>query len=318
MSGQHPAAGSGPAPEPAPEPAPVPAPAPTTGATAAPAPVTAPSAAWQHDAGHTDIGQHDAGQPAAGPAAGWGAPPVWTVPASEPAWGMPRQEPPATAAATGWGAPGSSAKTASAAKPWTLKRGLAVAGAAAVLAVGAGAGVYALTSSATAATGAAGGAAAGGTGGQGFAPGVPGSAQDGSAQGGFGGGGMPGQGGPGDFAAGGMGSGLSAAVHAEYVVLQGSAYTTMAEQLGTVSEISSSSVTVKSSDGFTRSYALGSDVVVSNLQQRRQQAGGTGAQLSVADIVAGGTVRIVAAKEGSGYTAASVIVVAATATGQSN
>ena len=129
---------------------------------------------------------------------------------------------------------------------------------------------------------------------------------------------MPGQGGPGDFAAGGMGSGLSAAVHAEYVVLQGSAYTTMAEQLGTVSEVSSSSVTVKSSDGFTRSYALGSDVVVSNLQQRRQQAGGTGTQLSVADIVAGGTVRIVAAKDGSGYTAASVMVVAATATGQSN
>ena len=69
---------------------------------------------------------------------------------------------------------------------------------------------------------------------------------------------MPGQGGPGDFAAGGMGGGLSAAVHAEYVVLQGSAYITMAEQLGTVSEVSSSSVTVKSSDGFTRSYALGS------------------------------------------------------------
>ena len=324
MSGQHPGAGSGPALEPAP----VPAPAPTTGATAAPAPVTAPRAAWQHDAGHadaghTDTGQHDAGQPAAGPAAGWGAPPVWTVPASEPAWGMPRQEPPAAAAATGWGAPGTSAKTALAAKPWTLKRGLAVAGAAAVLAVGAGAGVYALTSSATAATGAAGGAAAPGAGGQGFAPGVPGSAQDGSpqdgsAQGGFGGGGMPGQGGPGDFAAGGMGGGLSSAVHAEYVVLQGSAYTTMAEQLGTVSEVSSSSVTVKSSDGFTRSYALGSDVVVSNLQQRRQQAGGTGTQLSVADIVAGGTVRIVAAKEGSGYTAASVMVVAATATGQSN
>jgi hypothetical protein len=139
----------------------------------------------------------------------------------------------------------------------------------------------------------------------------------GSAQGGFAGGGMSGQGGPGDFAVGGMG-GLSAAVHAEYVVLQGSEYTSMAEQLGTVSEISSSSVTVKSSDGFTRSYALGADVVVSNLQQRRQQAGGTGTQLSVADIVAGGTVRIVAAKDGSGYAASSVMVVAATATGQSN
>lgn len=338
MSGQHPGAGSGPAPEPAP----VPAPTPTTGAPAAPAPVTTPRTAWKYGAGptdagtvqtghadagptdagtvqtgHADAGHSDGGRPEAGAAGGWGAPPVWTVPTSEPARGMPRQEP-VPAAATGWGAPGTSAKTASAAKPWTLKRGLAVAGAAAVLAVGAGAGVYALTSSATAATGAAGGAGAGGPGGQGVAPGAPGSAQDGSAQGGFAGGGMPGQGGPGDFAAGGMGSGLSAAVHAEYVVLQGSAYTTMAEQLGTVSEVSSSSVTVKSSDGFTRSYALGSDVVVSNLQQRRQQAGGAGTQLSVADIVAGGTVRIVAAKDGSGYTAASVMVVAATATGQSN
>ena len=119
---------------------------------------------------------------------------------------------------------------------------------------------------------------------------------------------MAGQGGPGDFAAGGMGGGLSAAVHAEYVVLQGTEYTTMAQQTGTVSEVSSSSVTVKSSDGFTRSYALGSDVVVSNLQQRRQQADTSGTQLSVADIVAGGTVRIVAAKEGSGFTASSVIV----------
>lgn len=305
MSGQHPGAGSGPAPTPA------------TGAPAAPGPVTTPPTAGQYDAGHADGGHADGGRPEAGAAPGWGAPPVWTAPASEPARGVPRQEP-LPAAATGWGAPGSSAKTASAAKPWTLKRGLAVAGAAAVLAVGAGAGVYALTSSATAANGAGGGPAAPGAGGQAFAPGMPGSAPDGSAQGGFAGGGMPGQRGHGDFAAGGMGSGLSAAVHAEYVVLQGNSYTTMAEQVGTVSEVSPSSVTVKSSDGFTRSYALGSDVVVSNLQQRRQQAGGTGTQLSVADIVAGGTVRIVAAKDGSGYTAASVMVVAATATGQSN
>jgi hypothetical protein len=235
---------------------------------------------------------------------------------------MPRQETSAAADAAGWGAPGAFPKSPGTAKPWTPRRGLAVAGAAAVLAVGAGAGVYALTSSSAAANGtalgAAGGAASGqGAGGQGFAPGMPGS-----AQGGIAGGGVAGQGGRGDFAAGGMGGmggGLSAAVHAEYVVLQGSSYTTMAEQIGTVSEVSSSSVTVKSSDGFTRSYALGSDVVVSNLQQRRQQAGGgTGTQLSVADIVAGGTVRIVAAKDGSGYTAESVMVVAATSTGQTN
>jgi hypothetical protein len=208
---------------------------------------------------------------------------------------------------------------ASGSKPWTLKRGIAVAGAAAALAVGAGAGVYALTSSSAAAEEAAAGAAGGlgaggqGMGGQGLAPGAPGVAPDGIA-----GGGMSGQGGSGGFAAGGIGSGLSAAVHAEYVVLEGSEYITMAQQTGTVSEVSSSSVTVKSNDGFTRSYALGSDVVVSNVQQRRQQAGSTGTQLSVADIVAGGTVRIVAAKDGSGYTASSVMVVAATAAGQTS
>ncbi|MGO4807320.1 hypothetical protein AB4089_19620 [Arthrobacter sp. 2MCAF15] len=317
MSGQHPGAGSGPAPEP------------TPGNAATPAPVTTPADAGQLGAapqagGHYDgapqaAGQYDGGrpvggQPAADTAPGWGAPQISQVPASAPGWGMPRQEHTAPTGATGWGAPRAGTKTAPAASPWTLKRGLVVAGAAAVLAVGAGAGVYALTSTSAAANGTAGaaGGAGGAAGGQGFAPGMPGSAQGGAAAGG-----MPGQGGPGNFAAGGMG-GLSSAVHAEYVVLQGTEYTTMAEQLGIVSEVSSSSVTVKSSDGFTRSYALGSDVVVSNLQQRRQQAGGTGTQLSVADIVAGGTVRIVAAKDGSGYTATSVMVVAATATGQSN
>jgi hypothetical protein len=132
---------------------------------------------------------------------------------------------------------------------------------------------------------------------------------------------MPGQGGPNGFAAGGMPGGLSAAVHAEYVVLDGSDYTTKAEQLGTVSDVSSSSVTVKSADGFTRSYAVGSDVQVSSMPQRRQQTGTSGTSgtaLSVSDIAVGGTVRIVAAKAGSGYTAESVQVVAATATGPSN
>ncbi len=310
MSSQYPGAGSEPAPAPAPGP----------GGATTPAPVSSPyapgnSAAGNSAPGNSAPGNSDGAQPAHDAPAGWAAPQGPAAPAPAPAWGMPRQESPAPAAAAGWGTPGATSK--SAAKPWTLKRGLAVAGAVAVLAVGTGAGVYALTSSSAAADGTAAGTAgglnAGGTGGQGFAPGAPGSAQDGTA-----GGGMSGQGGPGDFAAGGMGGGLSAAVHAEYVVLQGTEYTTMAQQTGTVSEVTSASVTVKSSDGFTRSYALGSDVVVSNLQQRRQQADSTGTQLSVADIVAGGTVRIVAAKEGSGYTASSVMIVAATATGQTN
>jgi hypothetical protein len=108
-------------------------------------------------------------------------------------------------------------------------------------------------------------------------------------------------------------SGQSAAVHSEYVVLQGSEYVTRAEQLGTVTEVSSGALTVKSSDGFSRSYALAADVLVTNQQQRRQQAGNAGARLTVADIVAGGTVRVVATKNGNDYTAASVIVTATTA-----
>lgn len=226
---------------------------------------------------------------------------------------------PAPAVAPGWGAPETTGDKASSAKPWTLKRGLAVAGAAVVLAAGAGVGVYSLTSGPAEANGTTSGAAGGfaGPGTQGSVPGGPGS-----AQGGFAGGGPQAQGGPGGAAPGGaagMAGGLSAAVHSEYVVLQGSGYVTKAEQLGVVTDVSSTAVTVKSTDGFTRSYTLGADVVVSNLQQRRPQAGGSASnQLSVADVVAGGTVRIVAAKDGSGYTAESVLMVAATATGQSN
>lgn len=283
MSGQQPESGSRPIPEPVSD-APTPA---------APAPVTTPYAAAQPAAGQPAASPAEAGQPADGGAPGWGAP-----------------------AAPGWGAPSAAARQTSAGKPRTLKRGLAVAGAAVVLAAGAGVGVYALSSSSAEASGTGVGAAGGpGSASQGSVPGMPDA-----PQGGFAGGGMSGQGGHDDFAAGmgGLAGGLSAAVHAEYVVLNGSEYTAMAEQLGTVSQVSASSVTVKSSDGFARSYALGSNLVVSNMEQRRQQAGGTGSQMSVADIVAGGTVRVVAAKNGSGYTASSVQIVAATATGQTD
>jgi hypothetical protein len=242
------------------------------------------------------------------PAAGWGAPPSASPADAPPAMGWGISQPPG-----GWGAPastGTSARGGSGAKskPWSRKSGLMAAGAAAILAGGAGVGVYALTSSSAAADGTADGNAQGG---------LPGG-----AQGGFADGGMQAQGGPGNFAPdglGAMGGGLSAAVHSEFVVLQDSAYVTKVEQLGTVTGVSSDSVTVKSADGFARTYSLGGDVVVSNQQQRRQQAGGTStSQLSVSDIVAGAMVRIVAAKDSAGYVAESVQLVAATATGQTN
>jgi hypothetical protein len=251
------------------------------------------------------------------------------VPEPSPGWG-----------GAGWGAPpsaGIAGAAASGGKPWTLKRGLVVAGAATVLAAGAGVGVYSLGSNAAAANGTAG---AGGLG-QGGLPqgGVPqgGTVPDGTVpggtvpdgggalggrgglQGGFDGGAVPGQGGAGDFAPdglGGMGSGVSSAVHSEYVVQESGQYVTKVAQLGAVSSVASDSVTVKSADGFTRTYTLDDATVVSNQQQRRQQTGTGG--LTVADIVSGAAVRIVAAKEGSKLTAESVLVTAATQAGQNS
>jgi hypothetical protein len=272
------------------------------------------------------------------PTAGWGAPPSAVPSDARPAAGRdtarqsagwetapqqagrdtaPQQAGRDTARqSAGWGGPAASGSFAGGqpgakTRLWTVKRGLVVAGAAAVLAGGAGVGVYALSSSSAAASGTADGNAM-----QGTAPGAPGGTQGGFA------GGTQAQRGPGNFAPGGlggMGSGLSAAVHSEYVVLQDGTYATKVEQLGTVTEVATDSVTVKSTDGFTRTYSLGADVAVSNLQQRRQQSGGTSTgQLTVADIVSGAMVRIVAAKDSSGFPAESVQLVAATATGQTN
>ncbi|MFP3460578.1 hypothetical protein R5O87_07010 [Arthrobacter globiformis] len=208
-----------------------------------------------------------------------------------------------------------------------MKRGLVVAGAATVLAAGAGATVYGLGSNAAAAggtaAGAQGGLSQGGTqGGLGQSGAQGGLPQDGGSLGGPGGmqapgnGTVPGQGG--DFAPnglGGMGSGVSAAVHSEYVVEENGEYVTKVAQLGTVSAVSSGSVTVKSADGFTRTYTLSGDTVVGNMLQRRQQSA-TG-ELTVADIVAGATVRIVAGKEGSAFPAESLQVSGITGTGGS-
>jgi hypothetical protein len=263
------------------------------------------------------------------PTAGWGAPPSavpsdarpaagWDTAPQPSGWDTARQPSGWDTAPqpAGWGGPAASGSFAGGqpgakTRPWTVKRGLVVAGAAAVLAGGAGVGVYALSSSSAAAGGTADGNAV-----QGAAPGARGGTQGGFA------GGAQAQGGPGNFAPGGlggMGSGLSAAVHSEYVVLQDGTYATKVEQLGTVTEVATDSVTVKSTDGFTRTYSLGADVAVSNLQQRRQQAGRTSTgQLTVADIVSGAMVRIVAAKDSSGFPAESVQLVAATATGQTN
>ncbi len=225
-----------------------------------------------------------------------------------PGWGQ-AQDP----VAGGWGAPGTAENRTTAPRSKNRKLGLAVAAGALVLAVGAGAGALVLTSNPAVAEGStvAGGLA--GPGSQGTGQG----AGQGGGQGGTVAGGAPERGGMGGFAPGGTGS-LVAALHGEYVVLQDGAYVTQYEQTGTVTDVTSTAVTVESSDGFTRSYLLGSDVVVGSQQAMRQQGGGAAAsQLSTADIAAGGTVRVVAVADGSDYAAVSVTVTTATA-GQAN
>ncbi|UKA60969.1 hypothetical protein [Arthrobacter sp. FW306-2-2C-D06B] len=240
----------------------------------------------------------DSAQPGAGqPAAGWGAPqPPMNQQPGQPAagWGAP-QPPVNQQPAAGWGAPqqyDSGQPRASFFKNWSLKKGLIVGGVAVVVAAAAGAGAYAAGN---------GTAAADTTNAQG-----PGAGQNG--QGGFGGPGGT-NAGPGGLGVG-MG-GLNAAVHSEYVVLQNGSYVTMAGQLGTVTDISASSMTVKSEDGFTRSYALGTDVVVAE-GVRQRGSGTTGTTLTLADVKSGSSVRVTALKESDKYTAQSIQIVTAT------
>lgn len=107
----------------------------------------------------------------------------------------------------------------------------------------------------------------------------------------------------------GMAGGLNAAIHSEYVILRDGEYVTMVDQLGVVSDVSSGSLTVKSADGFTRTYVLNTDTVVA---QGARQRGSNAGTLTPADIQAGSTVRLTATKSGDSYTAASVRLTAAT------
>ena len=252
------------------------------------------------------------------PAQGWGAP----VPGSPSAgWGTTPavgQEP---GSGTGWGAPqqyGPNASPRNGKGSWTAKKGLLVGGVAVVVAAAAGAGAYAAGNGTTAAS-ANNGPGAGangqfGSGGQGGMTGQGGMAGPGSQTGADGGmtgrdmdGGMGMDGGPGGLGMG--GAGLNTAVHSEYVVLQDSNYVTMAGQAGTVTEISGNSLTVKSEDGFSRTYAVGTDVQVT--QGMRQRGGSTGSTLNFSNVTAGATVRVTALKNPDTYTAQTIQVAAA-------
>ncbi|WP_413249900.1 hypothetical protein [Sinomonas flava] len=218
-------------------------------------------------------GTHDAAwQQGAQPAAGWGAP--------APQQGQP---------AAGWGAPaphGPGRRGMS-----RTQKGLAAAGIAVVLAAGAGAAVYAATGS-TSGAGTAQGVGQPGAGGQ---PGTGGQSrfgQDGSAQDGVA---------PDGFGPAGMGAGtMGQVLHGEYVVLRDSQNVTMVMQTGTITAVSSGSVTVKSADGFQQTYALTAQTEylsrTAGRSQRGSQSGSSSGSSS--SLATGQTVSITALKEG--------------------
>ncbi|MEQ4566370.1 hypothetical protein [Paenarthrobacter sp. CAP02] len=262
------------------------------------------------------------------------AQPIDHNPGSSWAWGeAPPAQPPSSqpgSNGSGWGLPllgndnandGANDK-AGVQNRWTVKKTLIVAGVAVAVAAGTAVGFYSLGNAGSADAANVSPGQAGGLGGQqgqalpgqalpgqGLGPG--GTGQNGSGQNGTGQG-MPGP--MGGLAPDGFGGGLNAAIHSEYVILRDNEYVSMADQVGVVSEVSSNSLTVKSTDGFTRTYVLGSDTAVA---QGTRQRGGTSSSLTIADITSGATVRVTATKSGDAYNASSVRLTAATAsTGQ--
>jgi hypothetical protein len=112
-----------------------------------------------------------------------------------------------------------------------------------------------------------------------------------SASTGPGGGQAMGQGGPGGTQ--GAATASTNALHGTYVVSDGNGgYTTQLTQTGTVSAISSSSVTVKSDDGYSKTYVISTSTTV-----------GSG---RIADVLKGHTVRIVATSAKQKITATSI------------
>lgn len=99
-------------------------------------------------------------------------------------------------------------------------------------------------------------------------------------------------GGPGGFGgapAFGFGAGIFGAVHGQLVVPKpGGGYQSVDIQSGTVTAVSASSITVRSADGFVRSYAVTSSTIV---DAQRDGIGSikTGNQVSLLATVSGGT-----------------------------
>jgi hypothetical protein len=94
------------------------------------------------------------------------------------------------------------------------------------------------------------------------------------------------------FAAGGLGGNV---LHGEYTIANGSSYQTVAVQVGQVTAVSSGSITVKSSDGYTHSYTVQPTTIVDS------QSGG------IAAVASKDTVRVQALVQGRSQIATNIV-----------
>jgi len=158
-----------------------------------------------------------------------------------------------------WGAPAPAAERPN--RPWSTKKIVISAAVAVVIVAGGTIGVIAATNSGS--TTAAG----------------PGGGGPGGGFGRFGAGGGPG------------GLALANALHGDFVVSVNGAFVTDRLQTGTVTAVSATDITLRSTDGYTQSYVINSGTSVDN-----------GAN-TIADVANGNTVTVTAALSGSTATA---------------
>lgn len=116
-----------------------------------------------------------------------------------------------------------------------------------------------------------------------------------TGNGGPGGGAGFGQGGPGFGRDGIGGPGLQNALHGDFVASNGNGgYTTERLQNGTVSAVSATDITVKSTDGYTQTYVIGSNTTVDRGQD------------TIGKVATGNTVTVIATLSGQTATASTI------------
>jgi hypothetical protein len=99
--------------------------------------------------------------------------------------------------------------------------------------------------------------------------------------------------------------GLGSALHGEFVVQKdGGGYQTVATQRGSVTAVSKDSITVKSDDGYSRTYKVDADTLVNSARDGIASIN-TGSTVNVSAVVADNTATATMINDGSARDAAS-------------